>query len=175
MPSACGNEHIACDVRDGTLSDAILYAAGANKLHGLRRTNADKRRAVEMVLGCDKWAGRSDRWIADQVGVNDHTVAKIRCVISAPDQSRTGKDGKTYPVADRQHHAPAKEMAQRQPAVTDYNNASDSVIDKKDEANATGYTPKMEKVWDTRCSFKVGAGVDGAVPWEAGFSSLARP
>jgi len=33
------------------------------------------------------------------------------------------------------------------PAVTDYNNAADSVIDKKEEANATGYTPKMEKVW----------------------------
>ena len=31
--------------------------------------------------------------------------------------------------------------------MTDYANADDSVIDKKDEANATGYTPKMEKVW----------------------------
>ena len=30
---------------------------------------------------------------------------------------------------------------------TDINNADDSVIDKKEEACATGYTPKMEKVW----------------------------
>jgi len=56
-----------------------------------------------MVLGCEKWSGRSDRWIADQVGVNDHTVAKIRCVISAPDQARTGKDGKTYQVGVSHH------------------------------------------------------------------------
>ena len=145
---AYGNEYIACDVREGTLSDAILYAAGANKLHGLRRTNADKRRAVEMVLGCEKWAGRSDRWIADQCGVSHHTVEKLR---TSGGQNahveRTGKDGKSYPVADKQHRAPEKEMAQHQPAVTDYANADDSVIDKKDEANANGYTPKMEKVW----------------------------
>jgi len=35
--------------------------------------------------------------------VNDHTVAKIRCVISAPDQARTGKDGKTYQVGVSHH------------------------------------------------------------------------
>ena len=138
---ACGNEHIACDVREGTLSDAILYAAGANKLHGLRRTNADKRRAVEMVLGCEKWAGRSDRWIADQCGVSPSTVEKSRsATVQVGQLARIGADGKTRKV-------PSRETQVNPPAVTDYANASDSVIDKKDEANATGYTPKMEKVW----------------------------
>jgi ParB-like chromosome segregation protein Spo0J len=41
----------------------------------------------------------------------------------------------------------AQERTKPLPAPTDYANADDSVIDKKDEANATGYTPKMEKVW----------------------------
>jgi len=41
---------IDADIRQGGLVDAILFAAGCNLAHGLRRTNADKRRAVELVL-----------------------------------------------------------------------------------------------------------------------------
>jgi hypothetical protein len=37
-------------VRPGTHRDAVLLAVRANHTHGLRRTNADKRRAVELVL-----------------------------------------------------------------------------------------------------------------------------
>src|SRR5262245_35093918 len=40
-----------CRVHQGTQRDAILFAAGANASHGLRRTNADKRLAVEKLLG----------------------------------------------------------------------------------------------------------------------------
>jgi ParB-like chromosome segregation protein Spo0J len=43
-------ETIACEVRSGSLRDAILHSAGANATHGLRRTNADKRRAVSILL-----------------------------------------------------------------------------------------------------------------------------
>ena len=38
---------IAADVRQGTRRDALLFAAGANSSHGLSRTTADKRRAIE--------------------------------------------------------------------------------------------------------------------------------
>jgi hypothetical protein len=41
---------IAVDIRQGARRDAILYSVGANAYHGLRRTNADKRRAVLMLL-----------------------------------------------------------------------------------------------------------------------------
>jgi hypothetical protein len=41
---------IECDVREGTLRDAILYACGANDSHGIQRTNDDKRNAVDTVL-----------------------------------------------------------------------------------------------------------------------------
>jgi hypothetical protein len=44
-------ETIASDVRQGTRRDAVLYAVGANARHGLRRTNADKRRVFAYLLG----------------------------------------------------------------------------------------------------------------------------
>ncbi len=47
---AAGLEAIACDVREGGLRDTILFSVRANAAHGLRRTNADKRRAVTILL-----------------------------------------------------------------------------------------------------------------------------
>src|SRR5579862_2474362 len=41
---------VAVDLRQGTQRDAILHSAGANAEHGIPRSNADKRRAVSMLL-----------------------------------------------------------------------------------------------------------------------------
>ena len=49
-----GKASIACDVQDGTRLDAVLFAVGANRHHGLRRTNEDKRKAVQMLLAEDQ-------------------------------------------------------------------------------------------------------------------------
>ena len=51
------------DWRVGTLESAKIYAACANRTHGLRRTAGDKRRAVEMVLSTAE--GR--KWTQDQI------------------------------------------------------------------------------------------------------------
>src|ERR1700730_7471553 len=37
-------------IRQGTHRETILHSVGANTTHGLRRTNADKRRAVSILL-----------------------------------------------------------------------------------------------------------------------------
>src|SRR4051794_19970109 len=53
-----GRSHIACLVHDGGWAAARLHAAGTNAAHGQRRSVADKRRAVWMVLQHDeasKW------------------------------------------------------------------------------------------------------------------------
>ena len=73
-----GRETIPAEVRWGTFRDALLFAAGANIGHGLRRTNADKRRAVEMLLGDAECAGWSDSEIARHCRVNHHLVAEMR-------------------------------------------------------------------------------------------------
>lgn len=99
---------IPCRIRRGTLRDAILFAAGANVTHGLRRSNADKRWAVEILLGDDEWVQWSDNRIADQIGVSVPFVANVRkqllTVNSSPaarvaDQPRIGRDGKLRKIA----------------------------------------------------------------------------
>lgn len=62
----------------GGLRDAILYSVSANANHGLRRTNADKRKAVEMLLNDAEWAQWSDNSIAKQCAVSHTFVAGVR-------------------------------------------------------------------------------------------------
>lgn len=108
---------IDCDVRIGERSDALHFALSANVAHGLRRTNADKRRSAELALAA--WSEKSDRAIADICAVSFALVADVRrasqvqesCTskaenpsksqISTPPPRRKGKDGKHYSVPVR--------------------------------------------------------------------------
>ncbi len=71
-----------CVVRAGTRRDAILYAAQANAAHGLPRTAADKRRAVETLLRDEEWGQWSDREIARRCSVDHKTVGRVRADLS---------------------------------------------------------------------------------------------
>lgn len=109
-----GRKKIAAEVRPGTRRDALIDAAGSNALHGLRRTNPDKRRAVELLIReCSDW---SNRRIADAAGVGDDLVADVRKTVrkdgnqlSESDSSQssedktTGSDGK---ARGPKHEAP---------------------------------------------------------------------
>ncbi|MBK9166258.1 MAG: ParB-like nuclease domain-containing protein [Bryobacterales bacterium] len=65
-------------VHRGDVHEARWYACGANQAHGLRRTNADKRRAVVMALALPQAEGLSDREIARHCGVSHQHVSNIR-------------------------------------------------------------------------------------------------
>jgi hypothetical protein len=69
---------IQAEVREGGMREAKLFAIGANASHGLRRTNADKRRAVRMLLEDKEWSRRTDNWIAKTAAVHHSTVAALR-------------------------------------------------------------------------------------------------
>lgn len=86
---------IDVDVKQGTLRDAVLYSVGANAKHGLPRTNADKRRAVELLLRDEEWSAKSDRWIAETCGVGKTLVLTMRSelVSTTSSVSRAGQDG----------------------------------------------------------------------------------
>jgi hypothetical protein len=93
---------IRCEVHLGTKADAAWHSCGANLAHGLRRTNADKRLAVEKAVRLRPTA--SIELLCQHCGVS-HTFAraiKSQGVNRLPPVSRpetvTGKDGKTYPV-----------------------------------------------------------------------------
>lgn len=94
---------LPADVHQGTQRDAVLFSVGVNATHGLRRTNMDKRRAVDRLLRDEEWAKWSDREIARRCGVSDRFVNNVRKVASANgsqiDSTRIAtRNGTTYPV-----------------------------------------------------------------------------
>jgi ParB-like chromosome segregation protein Spo0J len=129
-------EDIDAEVKKGTQREAVLYAVGANVSHGLRRTNADKRRAVEILLADAEWAGKTDRWIAEAAAVSPDTVNRIRHEqVSDSDTSptsRTGRDGKTY-----QSRAPRSEPAA---PIADAERAETNDSDQEPEQAEKGAT-----------------------------------
>lgn len=69
---------IAAEIRQGTKRDATLYACGANRDHGLRRSRADIRRAISTLVQDAEWGQLANRAIADKVGCDHKTVASVR-------------------------------------------------------------------------------------------------
>ena len=73
-----GKGAIEADIEKGTLRDAILYSLGANHEHGLRRSNADKRKAVQAMLDDFEWQEWSNAEIARRCHVSERMVANMR-------------------------------------------------------------------------------------------------
>lgn len=78
-----GLDRVAVDLRHGTRREAVLYSVGANAAHGLRRTNADKRRAVVRLLSDPEWSKWSNSEIARQCGVDESLVRGIKRELSS--------------------------------------------------------------------------------------------
>lgn len=96
-----GESAIDAEIITGTQRDAVLYSLKANATHGLRRTNADKRKAVETLLKDAEWATWSDSAIAKACTVDHKTVAKIRGEHlgnsqDTPTTRTVERNGKTY-------------------------------------------------------------------------------
>ena len=99
-----GRETIDAQIRQGSSRDAILHGVGSNAVHGLRRTQADKRRAVERLLKDPEWARWSDRKIGDIAKVDGKTVAAVRRELTSA-EFRTGPAGKVESAEFRTEHA----------------------------------------------------------------------
>ena len=87
---------IEADIKEGSRRDAVLYSVSANTMHGIRRTNEDKRRAVMTLLQDNEWGRWSDSEIARQCSVSHTLVQNLRpsCNIARCDE-RTVKRGDT--------------------------------------------------------------------------------
>ena len=69
---------IDADIRHGSKRDALECALGENDKHGLRRTNADKRNAVRVMLEDEEWSKLSNCQIAVKCNVGEALVRKMR-------------------------------------------------------------------------------------------------
>ena len=97
-------QNIPAKIHQGDRRAAILHSVGANSNHGLRRTNADKRRAVTTLLSDQEWSQWSDREIAKQCGVSNRFVSNLRSELSVNSsqiERNVTRNGTTYTMDTR--------------------------------------------------------------------------
>ena len=117
---------IYCEVRRGTLIDAIRYSCSANQHPSLHRTNGDKRRAVELMYktlieefgsidaipqsqgGSRKEQDWSIRRIAEYVGVGKSLVSEVRAQLGLTVLIGQFKAGDRVEVICPKRHKPHK-------------------------------------------------------------------
>ena len=68
----------------GTFEDAFRLSLGANSSHGLPRTRADLRRAIERALNNPQYREWSNRKIAELCGTTHKTVESVRKRLQEP-------------------------------------------------------------------------------------------
>lgn len=69
---------VPANIHQGTQADAQWRSYAANQTHGLRRSQADKERAIRAALKHPSAVGQADAAIARHLGVSDKTVTKYR-------------------------------------------------------------------------------------------------
>ena len=83
-----GRKVIRAKIHAGGRREALLHACGANAAYGVRRTNADKRLAVTLMLRDKEWRDWAGRVIARCCAVDEGLVRKVRDELSADGASR---------------------------------------------------------------------------------------
>lgn len=120
-----GGLTIEASIRAGGRSEALQYALGANKSHGHKRSNADKRRCVEIALR--EFSDKSSRVIADMCGVSHDTVASFRQLSDSDNTSKTtGKDGKQYKTHKKASGHPKPKKSKKAKALLRQLDAAES-------------------------------------------------
>ena len=94
-----GRDEIEADVYQGGPAEALWFALGANRAHGQRLNEGDKRRAIELAY--EAWPDISQRRIAAHVGCNQSYVGRVRAQVNPrihlPDKV-VGRDGRRSPA-----------------------------------------------------------------------------
>jgi len=111
-----GQAEIGADIRPGGQRDALLYSISANSTHGLPRTNADKRRAVALLLADPEWSLWSDREIARLCQVSHPVVRRLRRRASGTEfqmrERKVRRGGKVYDMTTKPGNDPAQKQAE---------------------------------------------------------------
>ncbi len=129
-----GKAGVSCEVVNDTFTNAVLRAASVNAKHGMRRTHADRRKAVMTLLEDDLWKKWSNSEIASHCGVSISFVSNLRT------ESNTTPDVVTYKTATgkvmtkaKAAGRPAKEQELKEPAKQEQEDAKPEEFDARDE------------------------------------------
>jgi uncharacterized protein YbaA (DUF1428 family) len=94
--------NISCEVKEGTLRDAIFESFGANPHHGKSRTSGDKRKILRNIFTDIEWQDMSDRAIANHCTMSAGLVASVRKEVGATKiQTTYTRDGKKQVMKER--------------------------------------------------------------------------
>ena len=132
-----GFKDFAFEVRIGSKSETLKYALSANAQHGLKRTNADKRRSVELALM--EWSHWADAELARICAVGNKFVGDMRremednLVLNKVDV-RIGHDG-------RERRLPPPPMVRRGTEATDANDGKNGLSGGTPEARLSPPPP----------------------------------
>lgn len=116
-----GLKTIRAEVRHGDKRAAILYAAGANAFHGVRRSRWYVKQAITTLLKDKVWHQWADTEIAKTCNVSVSTVAKYRELLGAESATRVYLDAKgemrvkTYQTGGERAAARAERLAEKPP------------------------------------------------------------
>lgn len=133
---------IEADVHNGTKRAAILHSVGVNASHGLRRTNADKRKAVETLLNDEEWGQWPQKKIAEACGVSREYVSRVSNELSAScdrsqDRIKTvDRGGKQYQqntsnIGKTAKHDPEPIVSSKAPVIPLKPKSHDSEIEQE--------------------------------------------
>ncbi len=90
-----GELEIECDVRKGTVDDALLYAFSANGRRGLSMSAEDNRNIITRMLKHPVWSKWSNGEIAKHVGVAKMTVGRVKASLEK-EQGKPAPTKKKY-------------------------------------------------------------------------------
>ena len=136
---------IEVEVKDGTREEALWFAVGANRKHGLPLSRKDKRRAIAIVLGREQSRAWSNGKIASYVGCTDKTVASVRNKLESTTEfpelkERIGADGKTRKVK--------KKDLDTEPTDAVKAGASDEPLDPANDFQGSLFHKGIDAPWE---------------------------
>ena len=86
-----GELEIECEVKQGTLDDAVLYAFSADGRQGLSRSAEDNRNIIIRMIQHPVWGKWSNAEIAKHVGVSKMTVGRVKASLEKDKPAPTKK------------------------------------------------------------------------------------
>lgn len=129
-----GRASIHCVITSGTFRDAQLRSTAVNSKHGMRRTYADKRKAVMVLLDDFEWSQWSNSEIAKQCGVSHTFVKNLRDSGSAKPETVKYKTS-TGEIAERKATTDHKDKPKAEPKTEK----------KADQEPEPDYRPEIEE------------------------------
>lgn len=129
---------ILCEIVSGTYRDAVLHSTGVNTTHGVRRTSADKRKAVMKLLDDPEWKKWSNAEIGRQCGVSAPFVANLREIDLAEVKYKTS-GGKVATKFKASGAAPKKKLTEKESEE-----APKEIAAKPEKTDANTFDPRDE-------------------------------